>query len=125
MGIAWTESTVIKTGHRSLEAFVVGTAFVTLIAAGTFMNLGFRQLSQVVEEKVWFDVFTDLTPITPWRTRWKDDVEHFERIGGCDCHTAQFLVRATRAAINDFPNRYHGFDHLDDDKTVTADGVPE
>lgn len=117
MRVTKTESRMMKMDYRWLESFVVGVVLATLVGVGVFTNLSFRQLSQFVEEKVWFDVFTDFSPIIPWRTRWRDEIKHFERIGGCDCHTAQFLVRATRAAINDFPNRYHGFDQLYDVET--------
>lgn len=69
-------------------------------------------LHEIVEEEIWFDVFTDLSPLDSWQERWGGQIKHLERIGGCDCHTAQYSVRATRAAINDFPNRYRGFDDV-------------
>ena len=70
------------------------------------------KLNEVVDEEIWFDVFTDFTPLDAWGKRWNTQVKELNRIGGCDCHTAQFEVRATRAAIYDFPNRYWGFDGI-------------
>ncbi len=91
------------------KALVNGLVFAVLLGVGVFCHTAFMQhrarLLEVVDQNVWFDVFTDFSPLDTWQARWQEQVEELTRVGGCDCHTAQFSVRATLAAIKDFPNR--------------------
>lgn len=59
--------------------------------------------TRIVEEQLWYDVKPEFADLQSWKAKWEREVEEVKMIGGCDCHVAQYRVRATRAAIDDFP----------------------
>lgn len=71
--------------------------------------------SQIVQVDLWYDADPHFAKLEAWRSRWQGQIEEASMIGGCDCHVAQFRIRATQHAVDDFP-KY--------DVRFTGDGSP-
>ena len=56
------------------------------------------------ETELWYDVDTQLANLQAWKERWRADIHSVKMVGGCECHVTLYRIRATRAAIDDFPS---------------------
>ena len=59
--------------------------------------------SRIVQVELWYDADPQFAKLEAWRSRWQGQIEEASMIGGCHCHVAQFRIRATQRAVDDFP----------------------